>query len=137
MNEKATISDSKASKQRIAAAIRDYYRAFEQRSRWLRDDLLLVGELGNYERRLIQEWEVVFEAMRNEVGADAAEAAKEEAARTLLTWAERVTFPIRMNVTEPFVTRGSLHMLADEPRIGWHPEFRDRLAKLLAAAGSG
>src|SRR5262249_47810476 len=32
-----------AGKRRIAAAIRDYYRAFEQRSRWIRNDLLLVG----------------------------------------------------------------------------------------------
>ncbi|QTX33495.1 hypothetical protein KAR29_06435 [Aminithiophilus ramosus] len=30
---------------RILAAIRDYYRAFAQRSRWIREELLLVGEL--------------------------------------------------------------------------------------------
>ena len=35
----------KAGKRRIAAAIRDYYRAFQQRSRWLRTDLLLIGDL--------------------------------------------------------------------------------------------
>jgi hypothetical protein len=121
----------KAGKKRIAAAIRDYYRAFEQRSRWLRNDLLLVGDLGKYERKLIEEWELVFEAMRDEVGAGAAEDAKEKAAREVLKWAESVTIPIRPRVTEPFVTRGSLHMLADEVRVGWHPEFHDRLAILL------
>lgn len=121
----------KAGKRRIAAAIRDYYRAFEQRSRWLRNDLLLVGDLDKYERKLVEEWELVFDAMRDEVGADAAEDAKEKAAREVLKWAERVTIPIRPRVTEPFVTRGSLHMLADEVRVGWHPEFQDRLAVLL------
>jgi hypothetical protein len=38
-------------------------------------------------------------------------------------------------VTEPFVTRGSLHMLADEQHVGWHPEFRTRLAGLLVSRG--
>jgi hypothetical protein len=40
---------------RILAAIRDYYRAFEQRSRWVREDLLLVGELDRYEQLLKEE----------------------------------------------------------------------------------
>ena len=41
---------------------------------------------------------------------------------------------------EPFVTRGSFHMLADEVRIGWHPLFLEFFSttKLEAAAeGSG
>lgn len=123
----------RAAKQRIAAAIRDYYRAFEQRSRWMRDRLLLQTELGMYEKRLLEEWELVFEAMRNELGDDAADDAKAAAARSVLTWAERTTIPIRASVTEPFVTRGSLHMLADDGRLGWHPEFRHRLASVLGA----
>lgn len=123
----------KAAKQRIAAAIRDYYRAFEQRSRWMRDRLLLQTELGKYEKRLLEEWELVFAQICNELGDAAAEEAKATAARSILTWAERTTIPIRASVTEPFVTRGSLHMLADDGRLGWHPEFRDRLAEVLGA----
>ena len=53
-----------AGKRRIAAAVRDYYRAFEQRSRWLRNDLVLVGDLTQYEHRLVEEWEIVFEGVR-------------------------------------------------------------------------
>lgn len=122
-----------AGKRRIAAAVRDYYRAFEQRSRWLRNDLLLIGDLTQYERRLVEEWELVFEGVKDELGDTAAEAAQQKAARDVLRWAERVSLPIRPGVTEPFVTRGSLHMLADEVRLGWHPQFRDRLAALLQA----
>ena len=118
-------------KRRIAAAIRDYYRAFEQRSRWLRDDLIGSLDLDVYEKRLVEEWELVFEAMRDELGDPAADEAKCQAARSVLAWAERASIPIRINVTEPFLTRGSLHMLADEIRIGWHPEFRVHLASLL------
>jgi hypothetical protein len=124
----------KAGKKRIVAAVRDYYRAFEQRSRWLRDDLLLIGDIEKYERRLVEEWELIFEGMKDELGEGAAETAREKAAREVLTWAERVTIPIRPAVVEPFVTRGSLHMLADKLRVGWHPEFKDRLEHLLTKA---
>jgi hypothetical protein len=122
---------TKAGKRRISAAIRDYYRAFEQRSRWLRDDLVVGLDLDKYENRLVEEWEYVFDAMRDELGDAATEDAKEVAARSILAWAERTTFPIRPSVTEPFVSRGSFHMLSDKSRIGWHPEFRDRLALIL------
>jgi hypothetical protein len=29
------------------------------------------------------------------------------------------------------MTRGSFHILADELRVGWHPEFMDRLQQVL------
>ena len=122
---------AKAGEKRILAAVRDFYRAFEQRSRWLRDDLLVVGDLTNYERKLTEEWELIFEAVKDELGDAAADAAKEHAAREVLKWAEQVIIPIRPRVTEPFVTRGSFHILADTLRVGWHSEFQERLAHLL------
>ena len=125
---------TKAGRRRIAAAIRDYYRAFEQRSRWLRDDLPGVPNLQSCERRLVAEWELQFEAVRDELGGRPTETAKELAARTVLGWAEQTLMPIRTNVTEPFVSRGSLHMLSDELRIGWHVDSRKRLAHLLGSS---
>jgi hypothetical protein len=125
-----------AGKRRVVAAIRDYYRAFEQRSRWLRDDLVLIGDLAQYERRLLEEWELVFEAMKDELGDAAGEDAKQKAAREVLKWAERVALQIKPSVTEPFVSRGSFHMLADEIRLGWHPEFRERLSDVLQSKGT-
>ena len=116
---------------RVLAAIRDYFRAFEQRSRWLREDLLFVGELERYERRLVEEWELVFERVREELGQEAAEEAKREAARKVYEWAESAVFAIRPNVTEPFVTRGSYQILSDQLRVGWHPNFLERLQYLL------
>ncbi|RII28384.1 MAG: hypothetical protein CXR31_00360 [Geobacter sp.] len=130
---------TKAAKTRIFAAVRDYYRAFVQRSRWIREDLLLVGELTKYERRLLEEWELAFAAMTDRCGEAATEETKERLARELLEWAEQAAptrVQIRPRVTEPFVTRGSLHMLADKLVVGWHPEFRERLSALLKAQGA-
>ncbi|MEU7664333.1 ABC-three component system protein [Streptomyces lincolnensis] len=38
-------------KTRVGIAVRDYIRAFTQRSRWSDDNLLLPGEISKYERR--------------------------------------------------------------------------------------
>jgi|GEM_PF-103149 len=117
---------------RIFHAIRNYFRAFEQRSRWVREDLLLVGELSFYEDRLIEEWDLMFQIMREDLGDKATDEAMKAAARTLYKWVETHEHrSIRQGVTEPSIARGTYHMLADERRVGWHPEFVDRLKHCL------
>ncbi|AMO36096.1 MAG: hypothetical protein KAX55_05110 [Propionivibrio sp.] len=130
------------SSNRIRSAILDYYRAFEQRSAWARENLLALGEVEEYEDRLADEWgrykDVAFEKLKG----DSAEEALREAGSALYNWAEFETgkiesLRIRARVTEPYVLRGSLHILADatpEPRVYWHPRFLDRLGELLGVA---
>ncbi len=130
------------SSSRIRSAILDYYRAFEQRSAWARENLLVSGEVEEYEDRLADEWnrykDVVFEKLRD----DSAEDSLREAGATLYSWAEFETgkiesLRIRARVTEPYVVRGSFHILADaapEPRVYWHPKFLDRLSVVLGVA---
>lgn len=127
------------SSNRIRSAILDYYRAFEQRSAWARENLLESGEVEEYEDRLADEWnrykDVVFENLKD----DSAEDSLREAGATLYNWAQFETgkiesLRIRARVTEPYVLRGSFHILADatpEPRVYWHPRFLDRLSKVL------
>lgn len=121
---------------RIQSAIVDYYRAFEQRSAWARETLLVSGEIEEYEDRLVDEWsrykDVVFESLNDGSGEEALSAA----GRNLYKWAEFETdrFRIRERVTEPYVVRGAFHILANIrplPRIFWHPRFLDRLAVVL------
>lgn len=120
---------------RIITAMRQYFRAKEQRSRWLREGFLLVGELDRYDRRLCEEWDIRFQAMVQDLGAEAAEAQMREAARQLYSWAEQeIGILIRPACTEPFVPRGSLQMLADSGKVGWHPQFLDRLKALVGEA---
>lgn len=120
---------------RILAAIRDYYRAFEQRSRWVREDLLLIGELDSYEQLLREEWELQFERVADEVGDDVAEDAKQAAAQEIYTWVEKSCYPIRPQVQHPSMTRGSFHILSDRLKVGWHPEFMQRLQQVLEPQG--
>lgn len=119
------------SHKRIRTAIRDYYRAFAQRSRWMREDLLLVGELDSYEHLLREEWELQFNRLTDEVGHEAADDAMRQAAQKVYAWVEDSSYPIRPQVQHPSMSRGSFHILADSLRVGWHPHFVDRLRHLL------
>ncbi|MER9030813.1 ABC-three component system protein [Mesorhizobium sp. M0674] len=124
---------------RIQNAILDYYRAFEQRSSWARENLLVSGEVEEYEDRLVEEWahfrEIAFETIVDDSPAGACIAAGKE----LYRWAEMETesLRIRERVTEPYVVRGAFHILANSspsPRVYWHPRFMQRLAQLLGVA---
>lgn len=120
-----------AGRRRVASAVRDFYRAYEQRSRWVREDLVVTLDISRFEKRLAEEWENVFDAVCDEVGEAATDVERKTAARLVLQWAERASIPIRPGVTEPFLCRGSLHMIADEGGIGWHPDFRTILSSVF------
>lgn len=130
------------SSQRIRNAILDYYRAFEQRSAWARENLLVSGEVEDYEDRLADEWSRYKDVIFEKVNDDSAEEALREAGGILYNWAEFETgkiesLRIRARVTEPYVLRGSFHILADatpKPRVHWHPRFLERLGKVLGVA---
>ena len=113
---------------RMNTAIRDFYRALEHRSRWLREELLFVGELKIFERKLTDEWEVCFARTIDDLPSECSDNDHVKASRQVLSWAEQLSVPLRPAMTESFVTRGSLHMLADAVRIGWHPRFRDHFS---------
>jgi hypothetical protein len=119
---------------RVLSAVRDYYRAYEQRSRWVRENLLLVGELDKYERRLCEEWQMMFDRTADNFGEMQAESQRQQMARQIYDWVEQAEFRLRDKVDEPAITRGSFQMLANELRVGWHPQFKERLQHLLAPA---
>ncbi len=120
---------------RIEKAILDYYRAYEQRSRWAREELLVGDEAESYERRLIDEWERFAAAMIEEQDGAVSEIELKRAGRQIFNWMEQTAdLRIRPNVSELYVMRGSFHMLANKPTpsVWWHPRFFERLSNILA-----
>lgn len=122
---------------RIRNAITSYLQAFQQRSAWTRDDLLFDADLQKYDARLHAEWQLHYAQVCDELGNDATEAAMAEAGRAILKWAEDAHIPIRSGVNVPWVCRGSLHMLAEDRRLGWHPDFESRLKAIFDASVEG
>jgi hypothetical protein len=108
---------------RVEYAIRDFYRASEQRSRWLRQDLLVDGELEKYEQELTEAWQPRFASMVDGLPQPCSPEAKIEGGAEVFKWAEQeATFPLR-TVRDRFLTHGSYHILSNRNAVGWHPEF--------------
>ncbi len=126
---------------RIRNAILDYYRAFEQRSAWARENLLISGEMEEYEDRLVDEWSRYRDVVFEDLDEESAETVLLEAGKALYQWADlesgnSCTLRIRERVTEPYVVRGGFHILANTrplPRVYWHPHFMSRIGMLLGA----
>jgi hypothetical protein len=112
--------------ERIKSAISDYWRAFQQRSRWVREELLLDTDLEQYEDRLVREWKELFLIMKENMleSADPALEGRDLYNRIVITGQH---IPIRPSFPNPVVMRGSFHILANALKIGWHPHFEERL----------
>ena len=121
---------------RISRAILDYYRAYEQRSSWARENITITGEVERYDDRLVDEWHRVREVACDELDEESSEGALQKAGRKIYTDISSGLNPnlrIRPRVTESYVTVGSYHILANEtiPRVHWHPQFLNRLQDIL------
>ncbi|MDO3397325.1 MULTISPECIES: ABC-three component system protein [Nocardioides] len=117
---------------RVLQAAKDYMQAFSQRSRWLGAELLTVGDLADYESDLVSEWRRRFTVMCDEIGPAAAEEEMRREAKQFYKWFElEADFPIRPRCTAAFVTRGSFHILSDQMRVGWHPNFESILSSAI------
>lgn len=119
---------------RIKVAISDYYRAFEQRANWVREDLLYINELDKYEERLLDEWQRLFFEMEEELDEyeDLIEdKQKQKYGRSLFNRIQDKDIRIRARCGDPFVMRGSYHILANKLLVGWHVDFDTRLRTLL------
>ena len=123
-----------AGPRRIRNAITSYLQAFHQRSAWTRDELLFDADLRQYDERLIREWALLRDQVCDEMGEDPGEEEMAKAGRAILKWAEDAPISIRLGVNVPWVCRGSLHMLAEDRKVGWHPDFEARLHTIFGAA---
>jgi hypothetical protein len=117
----------------IRKAILDYYKAYSQRSRWTRENLLIEDELVKYEKKLIDSWEIILLKIKDLANKDLDENEIKKMGKNIFYEVMENDIPIREKVNEPYVMRGSYHILADEdsPRVWWHPYFKERIEQLL------
>lgn len=108
---------------RVIGAIEDFCRASSQRAKWIDSCLVVPDELEHYEERLIDEWSHEWSAMSDELSDESGEAEKQKEGRQLLTEIMRKDVRIRQGCGEPFVMRGTYHILANSLKIGWHIDY--------------
>lgn len=121
---------------RLTRAILDYYRAFEQRGKWQRENATITGEIEEYDDRLVDEWARIREIVFEELKPDSSEETLQATGRRLLndlTTRDHPNLRIRTDVTATYVVMGSYHILANEntPRVHWHPRFMERMSEIL------
>lgn len=118
---------------KLKIVLRDYYRAFKQRSNWVRNDLIYINELDKYESRLVDEWEHSYADMLDEMNnsESASDDIQMRYGRLLLKEIENKDIRIRARCSEPFIMRGSYHILSNELKVGWHADFKKRLGELV------
>lgn len=109
-------------------AIKDYYKSCEYRSRWVREGKLNPNLLEKYNNKLLEEWEIRFENEIENIHSNTTEEEKRIIGRKVFKWMEESSYSINgKNFNEPFITRGSYHILADELKVGWHPKYKELL----------
>ncbi len=109
-----------ATERTLKTAIKNCVKAKRQRSSWHRQGLLFPGELLKYENRIIEEWEMHFDHIQ------IVQSSLPMDKQGLAIYTECQTSglkKIRPNFDSDYVARGTYHILADEVRIGWHPQF--------------
>ena len=117
---------------RVRTAQEDHYRAFAQRSRWVRDNLVDLDEVSKFETRLFQEWKHKYEIMQEGISTEVDERGLANAGKTLYDWTQEhapanAALFVRPQFPASYMVRGSYHMLADKLRVGWHPHYQARL----------
>lgn len=125
---------------RLWKSIRDYHRAFAQRSYWLRHQLMPEGELDRFAARVRDEWENIFDKKCAEMARHGRTDLDIVGQEILEDLSEQSRARIRDRFEEGWFSRGVFHALADgeigipDDPIGWHPEFVEKLGELLDAS---
>jgi hypothetical protein len=121
----AEIGINKAS---LKNAISDYLRTFKQRSKWIRENLLDPDDEHKYEEKLYEEWETKFDFLEDLIdGKDDEEILKIGNSFYTKLYSENLPqIFIRPKVTDSFLVRGSYQILAEEEKIGFNPNFKNR-----------
>jgi hypothetical protein len=116
-----------APKTMIEQAIIYYYRAFEQRTKWSIDGLLRPGELSKFDQRLCDAWKDQQAYLEIMADINSEEGKRKYSAELYHHCLQHGVIPIRPDFLETYVAKGSYHLLSDQLKIGWHPEFLNNL----------
>ena len=114
----------------LRLAIREEWRAREQRSKWINERLDMATKINDYDRVLAEHWSDRHSGMCEEC-ADVSDEQKCLRGRALLRWshesASSEVRPFAQGWTAPYFIRGSYQVLAIGLQVGWHPQYKDML----------
>lgn len=114
----------------FAKAIREEWRAREQRSKWVNENPAMASIINDYDLVLQEHWSDRHTQMVEEC-SELEEKMKCESGLKLLRWthegAPQSVQPISERWLDPYYVRGSYQVLAIDLKVGWHPDYSDLL----------
>ena len=117
-------------KNSVAQAINDFRRAYEQRSKWLRETLTDIEEYESYDKKLVDYWNRIFCIIKDECEDKEAEQLIQIGRSFYAKHFIESEPPVKLRdkFQAKYMTIGSCHMLADKKDIGWHPKYEELLS---------
>jgi hypothetical protein len=121
----------KGTKADIGRAIREEWRAREQRGRWATANPAIAAKIIDYDQVLLEHWFDLHQDMVQKCAA-VSDDAKCVSGLELLRWthyeAPKSVRAISAGWTAAYYVRGSYQVLAIDLLVGWHPEFKTLLS---------
>ena len=109
-------------------AIVDFFQAYTQRSEWERSQLILSEDTQKYEKVLHDEWTRKFFAMIDSLSGNEGPAELISKGIEIFDWVDQDAQYSFRGVDDRFWTRGSYHILSEQLRVGWAPNYLDTLS---------
>lgn len=110
----------------LSKAIREEWKAREQRAKWLNEKPSMATVIGNYDLVLQEHWADRHSTILEEC-CEAEDKEKRSAGLKLLRWthneAPNILRPIVDGWNVPYYVRGSYQVLAINLKVGWHPDY--------------
>jgi hypothetical protein len=114
----------------LSKAIREEWKAREQRARWINGNPAMAATINDYDLVLKEHWADRHTQMSEDC-AEWEDGGKCEGGLKILRWtheqAPLVVRPIAEGWTAPYYVRGSYQVLAINLTVGWHPDFANLL----------
>jgi hypothetical protein len=114
----------------IARAIREEWRARQQRAKWVLERPGMAAKIGHHDIHMCEEWSDKHKQAAEDCAA-LEEDGKCKHGLALLRWshedAPKAVEPIAIGWSAPYYVRGSYQVLAINCEVGWHPDYLERL----------
>jgi len=114
----------------VIACMMDYYLAAEHRSKWVRKLSHVSDRLDDYDKELKSKWGSEFLSSEREIKK--LNIVDEDKLKgyglKIFEWMDKYSFypdlKLEKDVGKIWLWKGSFHMLSDECKVGWHPNFK-------------
>ena len=113
---------------RLALAILEYAQAYRQRSQWQSDGLVPLEQMQRYDREVRREWAHYFADLEDNSEMNS-EAYRVQALKLYVEMQKAILPEVSPGLSKSYVSRGSLHMLANQGHLGWCKDWRTLFAK--------